>query len=122
MDESANTLERPAAEPTTAREVFLSWERFRLAYNLALAGVVLLAVLVTRDTTLLSDGRFWWHLAARALAANLCFGLGPWVEGWLRVAGEGGFGTRAVLVVLGTGLATVLAAASVFSYGQPAWD
>jgi hypothetical protein len=106
----------------TVREVFLSWERFRLAYNLVLAGVVLLTLLGRGDLHLLADGGFWRHLAVRALAANLCFGLGPWTEGWLRVAGEGGHGTRAALTVLGTGLAALLAAASVFSYGRPAWD
>ncbi len=121
MNDRATRPNWSAAEPT-AREVFLSWERFRLVYNLILAGVVLLAVLACGDATLLADAGFWRYLAARALTANLCFGVGPWVESWLRVAGEGGFPTRVVLFVLGTGPAALVAAVSVASYGLPALD
>jgi hypothetical protein len=112
----------PPESAATARDVFLSWERFRLAYNLVLAGVVLLALLGRGDSVLLADGGFWRFLVVRALAANLCFGLGPWAEGWLRVAGGGGLPARVTLFAIGAGLSAILAAVSVFGYGRPTWD
>jgi hypothetical protein len=62
----------------SAREVFLAWERLRLAYNVALA-VIVLAV-AGSDW---SDGNFPWFLVYAAFAANACFCLGPVAEGYL---------------------------------------
>ncbi|AWM37873.1 hypothetical protein GobsT_40830 [Gemmata obscuriglobus] len=113
--------ESPASEPS-ARAVFLSWERFRLAYNLILAAVVVLTLAVGRDWSLLSDVEFLIYLVVYGLGANLCFGAGPWVEGWLLVFRTGGVGARWTLFVLGTALAALLTAASVMAYRPPVWD
>ena len=117
VDDATVSPARPVAEPS-AREVFLSWERFRLVYNVVLACVVVLTAIVFQDVSLFGDGGFWRHLAVRAVLANLCFGAGPWVEGWLRVAGERGNEARVALFLMGTGLAVLGAAASVLFYGR----
>ena len=121
MDDDLATPARAATGPT-AREVFLSWERYRLVYNLVLAAVAVLSLAIDGRLELLGDGGFWWHLVMRAVGANLCFGVGPWLEGWLRLAGEDGPTVRRVLFVLGTGLAALLTVGSVWTYGRPMWD
>jgi hypothetical protein len=63
----------------TAVQVFFAWERLRLVYNLALAGVfvgwVCLSGGVVPDVV--------FALPEEVLAANVCFCAGPVAEGYL---------------------------------------
>jgi hypothetical protein len=98
----------------SARDNFLAWEKLRLAYNAVLA---IFALLVGWPR--LSDGDFQVHLFEGALFANLCFCVGPWVEGYLILL----FGLprkdfRAVLFLLGTLLAVLLAGLDILSFGK----
>ncbi len=100
-------ISAPLPEPS-ARAVFLAWERLRLVYNAALAAVVL--AVAGRD---LADPQFHEFLIPAALGANLCFCLGPVVEGYLALIGADRLIARWLLFSSGLLLGCVLAGGSL---------
>lgn len=99
----------PAADES-ARAVFLAWERLRLWYNAALAAVVVLLVPLGGP----ADERELLFLAECAFGANLCFCLGPVVEGYLSLLGVSRRTARGVVFVPGLLLALLLTLTVLF--------
>lgn len=92
---SANPYQAPLADPTlpgdlarqgagtdSARSVFLAWEFLRLFYN----GILVIIVLV-RSASSLAEWDFWELLAQGFLGANICFCMGPILEGYVALLG-----------------------------------
>jgi hypothetical protein len=102
IDEPLPLAKDKPGEPT-AREVFLAWEKLRLIYNAILAGLSLFLGLPR-----LGDPDFWFILFEGALIANVCFCLGPVLEGYAALVGVLRRGVRMLLFVLGTSLAALL--------------
>jgi len=96
-----------SARDESARSVFLAWEKFRLAYNVILAGVVLLAESCLYGWSEFQRSGFWEYLVGGALYANACFCAGPWLDGWFAVAGAERREFRWVLFLTGLLLAGV---------------
>lgn len=92
----------------SAKEVFLAWERLRVIYNLILVGVSLLVGMAR-----LTELSFWYFLIEGAVGANLCFCVGPVVEGYLTLIGINRDGSRMLLFVLGTIASCLVAAAAI---------
>lgn len=92
----------------TANEGFLAWEKFRLAYNLILFVIVLVTLVATGKIATLGIDECLQILAG-AFLANVCFCVGPWIEGWIALAGANRSVVRWGLVVVGTPLACFLA-------------
>jgi hypothetical protein len=95
----------------TPRSVFLAWEKLRLVFNAALAIVVLLSA-----GSALSEGAFWRFLVGGVLGANVCFCLGPVVEGYLSLLGSDRQAARWVVFSLGMMAGCLLAFLAVFSW------
>src|ERR1700677_2517035 len=76
-----------SAPPPSADDAFLAWEKMRLAYNVILVGVVLMNCACFSRWSLFQNLSCWWYLACCVVAANVCFCVGPWIEGWLSIAG-----------------------------------
>lgn len=111
-----DTLSTP---PTgdSARAVFLAWERLRLGYNATLGLVVL--VLAGHD---LGDRDFRTFVLRAAVAANLCFCLGPVAEGYLALLGANRRVARWFVFVPGTLLGCLLTLAALFSWALRNFD
>jgi hypothetical protein len=113
----------PASEPIaplteeTARSVFLAWEKLRIAFNAILAAVVLLSA-----GSAISEGAFWRFLVWGALGANLCFCLGPVVEGYLSLLGSNRQAARWVVFSLGVMAGCFLTFGAVFSWQMQGFD
>jgi hypothetical protein len=97
----------PLAEES-ACEVFLAWEKLRIAFNVTLGCVVLMA-----SGMAISEPEFWYYLVWRALFANLCFCLGPVAEGYIALLGVDRRIVRLGIFVLGTLFGCLLAFACV---------
>lgn len=95
----------------TARSVFLAWEKLRIAFNAILAAVALLSA-----GSSISEGAFWLFLVRGALEANLCFCLGPVVEGYLRLLGSNRQAARWVVFSLGVTAGCLLTFGAAFSW------
>jgi len=96
----------PAVE--SARAVFLAWERLCVVYNAVLVVVVLIF-----GGSYLGDGAFWWFLAYYAVIANLCYCLGPVIEGYFGLLGADRRLVRWSVFVLGTLFGSLLASLAV---------
>lgn len=96
--------------PGTYRRIFVEWEMLRVVYNLILAGVVTVFV-VLEGTYILGDKRFWFYMVESAVVANLCFFAGPLLESYLEFLGVRSkiSWLRPVLFIAGTLLSIVLA-------------
>lgn len=93
-----------AHDGETAREVFVAWERRRIAYNAVQVAVVALS------GRILFEGPGWAaRLGLLVLASNLLFCLGPVAEGYLVLLGAPRRGARAFVFTLGTLVAVALA-------------
>lgn len=66
----------------SARSVFLAWEALRLVYNGLLAIIVLACA-----ASSLSNWDFWELLATGVFGANVCFCVGPILEGYVALLG-----------------------------------
>jgi hypothetical protein len=84
------------------REIFLRWERLRVAYNVLL-GLVTAGLLATLDDELLLPGmpELLATLLVGCLLANLCFTTGPLVETYLRWLGLRSRGVTTALFAVG---------------------
>ncbi|HUE74856.1 MAG TPA: hypothetical protein VMP01_28575 [Pirellulaceae bacterium] len=108
-----------SAVKTTAQEVFLAWEKLRLAYNIVLV-LVTLGGLGIVGTEFVNWRQLAVTLAIDAIVANLCFCAGPCLEGYLAWIGAERRITRTIVFVLGTILASLLALVEVYRLtGQP---
>jgi hypothetical protein len=115
----ASPPEADAALPTyppadSAKEVFLAWEKLRLIYNCLLAVVSLSAGYAWLGVRDIID--FLTFLFEGAIGANLCFCLGPVIEGYLSLMGVNRRKVRLLLFVLGTLIACMFAAAALASW------
>jgi hypothetical protein len=101
--------ERPAAEDTpsilkkeeeaTAQQVFLAWEKLRIAYNVSLLFVVVVRI---------SFGADMPHLLLKAIGANVLYCIGPVAEGYLVCLGVPRLPFRWLLFIFGTVVATLI--------------
>ena len=103
----------------SARSIFVRWERWRIAYNLVLTGLVLLlsAALAHADAN-------WYHLAwhctVGACVANVCYFAGPAAETYLAWLGYRWRGIMPMLFTSGLLFTMLLAAATVVETLAPA--
>lgn len=114
MPENFPSAEDTSADSATA--VFLAWEKLRVVYNLALVLVTLLVGSVG-----FYAGSFWATAVVGAIIANICYCLGPCLEGYLALIGWPRRETRQFLFLVGTLLAAFLAAAATFSSVVTKW-
>lgn len=95
----------------SARTVFLAWEWLRLGYNAVLALVV-----VVFAGSSLAEFDFWEFLALGAFVANICFCLGPVMEGYLSLVGIPRRAVRWLIFVPGVLFACVLAVGALYNW------
>ena len=116
---SAPPVSEPLAPPVeeTAQSAFLGWEKLRVAFN----GVLVVVVLLSAGSAL-SEEAFWLFVVQGALLANLCFCLGPVVEGYLTLAGSGRQPARWIVFSLGVMAGCLLAYLAVFSWQMRGFD
>jgi hypothetical protein len=91
------------------------WEKLRLVYN----GLLVLLVLGTTFVAFPQHAGFpeyWMSIAAGAVAANVCYFLGPLIEGYVTCFGGWHFVLTILLFCAGTLLAAGLAVASIASF------
>ncbi len=77
------------------RNIIVVWERLRLFYN-GLLVVYVLAITFALRRQLLSAPDFWGVLLICAFVANVCFFIGPAIEGYARYF----FGWHIILSIL----------------------
>jgi hypothetical protein len=70
----------------TMRNVFLRWERWRIAYNLALVGLVI-SLAVTFGGSDSNWSQFVVQCVFGAILANICYFAGPITDAYLRWLG-----------------------------------
>ena len=90
----------PNAAPTdgdSAKSVFLAWERLRVLYNLVLAVFVLL---VGHDR--IGQQGFVAFIGVNAVLANVCFSIGPVIEGYAALVGVPRAVSRRIVMAAGT--------------------
>jgi hypothetical protein len=101
-----------------ARAIFIRWERWRIAYNVALVGLVFFLSVV-----LFHPDANWYQLAWRcavgACVANLCYFAGPTAEVYLAWLGLRSWAILPILFAGGLLFAMLLAAATVASTFAP---
>jgi hypothetical protein len=108
---SANST-ATSGDSDSARAVFVRWERWRIAYNLALSLVVVVLAFAGGGSD--SDWRrFAWQCALGALVANVCYLAGPTTEAYLRWLGFRHRALARLLFACGLLLASGLAAITV---------
>lgn len=115
-------IKPPPEEPgPTDLSLFLLWEKLRVLYNaiLGLVTVVTLLVVPPRSRSL-SD--LFLSLAFFCFAANVCFCLGPVIDGYARLLGMRHNAVTVVIFSLGTGFAVLLALFAVHSFNMAAFD
>jgi len=110
-------IESPNSD--SAQSVFLAWEKLRLAYNVILLGVVLLLCSSLFGWSAFQNPSFWEYLVEGVLGANLCFCIGPWLEGWLAIAGANRRVVRWVIFVPGILLACLLTGGALVLWHHP---
>jgi len=96
------------------RRIFVRWEMLRIAYNAALAALVIILV------ALLHDVETDWPELGRlcvvgAVVANVCFFAGPLAEVYLNWLGVRSRGVTVILFSMGTVFAMGLASIAVLS-------
>jgi hypothetical protein len=97
------------------------WEKLRILYNLILVFVVsLLSIALIGKYSV--DLQLMEMLVVGCFVANLCYLVGPAVDGYLTWLGVRHLAVTALLFVSGTLLAIVLAAASFVMHALPGFD
>ena len=91
----------------SAKEVFVAWEKLRIIYNSVLAVISLTAAHAWLAFLSIED--LLGLLFQGAIGANVCFCLGPVIEGYLSLIGINRGKARIGLFVLGTMIASLLA-------------
>ena len=98
----------------SAAAAFRQWEWLRLAYN-----VVLFLALLPWFSPLIDDRKFTVFVIECAIAANICFCVGPVVEGYVSLIGIPRKVTRYTLFAGGVLLAVVIEVFSIVSFFPP---
>ncbi len=96
----------------SARSVFVAWEILRLWFNAIMSAIV---VYVGWGHLGLPD--FWFFVALNAVAANVCFCVGPVAEGYLDLMIDDRQISRALVFFHGLLLAGVLTWGMVLTWG-----
>jgi hypothetical protein len=99
--------------PESGGDLLARWERLRVLYNAALTAEVLIFLAADGAWTL-RQGRFWSFLIFSCVMANVCFCVGPVVDGYIHRLGSRGSGSTWVLFSLGVGFSMVLAFIMLF--------
>ncbi len=60
------------------RDLFLSWERLRIVFNGVLVALTLLCGMAS-----LADPKFWWTAMLGGFVTNVCFCVGPILDGYV---------------------------------------
>jgi hypothetical protein len=107
----------PDPNPESARSVFLAWERLRCGYNV----VLVFAVLASAGSSL-TVFEFWEQVFLGAFAANICFCLGPVVEGYLSLIGAPRRIARWLIFVPGTLFSCLVTVVFVVTWQIPPFD
>ncbi len=109
-----------APEPSDLR-LFFRWEKLRILYNLILAAVTVLTLVVAPPRSMPLPGLFL-ALGLLCFAANVCYCIGPVLDGYARLLGIGHQAVTVVIFTLGTGLAVLLALFAVLSFSMSGFD
>jgi len=120
-------FENPYASPSTSdektvasadfRDVFFGWERLRVVYNGVLVSLTLLCGVGS-----LADPKFWSTAVFGAILTNVCFCLGPVLEGYATwLMGRQVTWLRWCLFLLGQSLAAGLACTVVLNAFPGTW-
>jgi hypothetical protein len=102
-------------EGTDFGTIIWRWENLRIVYNASLTLFVLFlaGVVVPRDS---SHPGFWVLVLLGACIANLCFFVGPAIEGYGTHFRFWNPGLTVLLFLMGLGLAALLALACILGY------
>ena len=98
-------------DPVSARAVFIAWEQLRVVFNVVL---LLLVAIVGRDFW--SEPGFVRFVTKAGVLANVCYCIGPVLEGYLALAGAPRRTLRIALFGGGLVLACGLAALVVIAW------
>lgn len=123
LPDDSNPYAAPSApaRPSTDRpgavglELFLRWEKLRVLYN-AILGVETLVLLGTiRPSVKGGTPALLEWLAVLCFAANVCYCVGPVLDGYAHLIGLRGRSVTGVLFGLGTSFSILLALAAIVS-------
>ena len=107
-------------EPSELR-LLLRWEKLRILYNTILAAVTVVTLLIAFPRSMTLSGLFF-ALAVLCFGANVCFCLGPVLDGYARRMGMRDKAVTILIFVFGTGFAVLLALAALFSLNMRGFD
>jgi hypothetical protein len=96
------------------RPILITWEKLRIVYNLVLAGVVGLFVIL--EPEVLSVPYLPFRLVAAAIGANVCFTAGPVVDAYVSYLAKRRIPLTWFLFIPGLVFAVLLAFATMLSY------
>ena len=105
----------PKQTPVDFGSVIKTWEILRIAYNLIMGAITIALTLVMYPENLL-DLVFWFSVVVGALIANLCFLMGPAIEGYGRYFGLWGRPLTGLLFMAGLMVTFLLAWDCIANY------
>lgn len=98
----------------SAHAVFVAWEKLRIPYN-----AILILITLGIGFSHVGDVQFWLISGTGAVIANICYCLGPCLEGYLSLLGWPRSDARLFVFLAGTFLAAFLAVMVVFGFVFP---
>jgi hypothetical protein len=98
----------------SAHKWFLQWEKLRLTYNGILLVIVLGMSACFFGWSMFVNPEFWLFLGISCFLANVCFCVGPWIEGWLALLGADHLLVRRLVFSFGLLLACFLTVGAIF--------
>ena len=122
---------RDPADPTSALStrdqrcltigrVLVTWEKLRILYN-AILGVEALFVFFVGWRAAVHFDDIVITIGVGALTANVCFCLGPLMDGYLSWFGLRSYAITACLYVVGLGIAVLLGGILMLALAAPDW-
>jgi hypothetical protein len=122
--DDVNPYAPPSAAQTGPHEpessdfaMFLRWERLRLLYNAILGVVTILGMLAPHHGLRGNIPNQIVGLIPLGLGANVCYCIGPVLEGYAHLIGLRGKVVTGILFGLGTAFAALLAWAAILGWG-----
>lgn len=103
----------------SARAVFLAWEGLRIVFN---AVLIFFTLALAMALGVAIDTLFWQRVIPGALAANVCFCVGPCAEGYLALMGADRRLARGFFFLAGLSLTSLLALIVVITPAALGWD